>query len=166
MELIPIIYTVLEVAAVLTIITTVISLIVNKSKNKSPANEQNNSEKERHVYNNHAPDNKVISSPKEKVFYSNNNSPLQNKKMQKQNDFNKPKRNDKIIKNKRIEIINNISSNKNELGNTIKPKPVNNMKLTNEESKLKTLGDDILDKYSDNNEKNMYSLNVKKNKEN
>jgi hypothetical protein len=167
MEIIPIIYTVLEIALFLTIITLAFSFFNNKIKQrkgettKVPTVNSKKIEQEeiiedhlkpipRPYANNRekpAEEKDVIANPKKPA----KKVPPQEKPGEKNNASKSP--------NKRILILKNLSPNPK------KETKIQEVKKNIEKEQLNSLGGEILDKYVEEEDPKLYTLNVKVNKD-
>jgi hypothetical protein len=164
MELIPIILSVLEIVAGLTILTLIISYISFKIKQKNP---QPGNEKDKipdlgsNININSRPMSKINDAGKN-IALSQKNHPGDNEKdYQRRNAPEKLHEKDKFAKPKaRLEVLKQLS-----------PDPDRGDAVNKEESKkhssenLQSLNDDVFEKYSDNDRHEMFTLHVKENKD-
>ena len=164
MELIPIILIVLEVVAGLTILTLIISYFSFKIKQKNALlNKKEESTKFVPDINRKPLQNKEIKETVRNPVPLQNTHPGKNEKDYKsRNVQSKPYRKEKTVEPKsRIEVLKQLSQD-----------PTNFEGINKEEKKistsenLKSLNDDVFEKYSDNDQHKMYTLHVKNNKDN
>lgn len=177
MELIPIIYTVLEIVVVLTILTLSISSISYRMKQRRSEKVINNNDNSNLL----EPSLKVepplklvkktievrsVQKPmeaikeksvREKKSYEHRESPLQKSSSKHKTDSNdeKPR-----IQNGRISVLKNLSSS------PAQDKIPNESKGKTDRDQIRTLGEDILDKYAEENDNEMFTLKVQKQKAN
>ena len=164
MELVPIIFSVLEIVAGFAILTLIISFISFKIKQKNPL-----PEKEKDKIPDLGSNIKISSKPNHKLNDAGKNLALSQKNHNGKNEKDyksinahvKAHKKEKIAKPKaRLEVLNKLS-----------PDPVKLDEVNKEESKnhinenLQSLKDDVFEKYSDNNQHEMFTLHVKENKD-
>jgi len=170
MELVPIIQSVLTIVAILAAITLFISYVSFKVRQKRKPEEVYEKNKAQHMEPSFigksvrritritkeifplSPPVKAekrvhkVSKPEESV------KPKPARPLQVKSD---PKPQIEIAKQHRIEVINNFSNQNNEPIKVPSPSNIN-------EKSAKSLGDDIIDKYIDGDEQNLYSLKTNK----
>jgi hypothetical protein len=168
MELIPIIYTVLEIVAGLAVITLVISYIAFKAKQKNQTNISTSIVKPhklniepKHVQIQHNNFEKKIIK-KEKPAQTDNKIREEKKSTGKESHGSRIKHNEQKpeFRNDRISVLENLES----------PKPAAIPESSGKKNKAvnttgQSLGDNILDKYVEENGKDMFTLSVKEKKE-
>ena len=172
MELIPLIYTVLIVVFLLTVITIVYSFISQKRKNKLNLNAQPPilTRKQKTTPDNNIPQqSRGTTGPTLPKFELNKNMAqqgLENENIEQPTQSTGNKKPATVAtKLKRGEIIQNISptretKQKRKTKTKEIPQPGQN---TGKEIPPNTLDDNIIDKYVDEDGKDLYTLNVKKN---
>lgn len=170
MELIPIIYTALVIFFIIMLVTIISSYISYKVKRKVNNSDEKDKEKfltlhkevpqkQKNVTKKHHEKTrrKEVSEydqpPMEKMFKK---SQHKEEHKQEQKPTKKPNE-EKSVSNKRINVINSMPGNP-------PPKKSNEEKpeLKKKKINFNTLGDDILNKYSDSNDDDFHSLNATK----
>ena len=164
MELIPIILSVLEIVAGLTILTLIISYISFKIKQKNP---QTENEKDKipdmgsNIKINSRQNSKLYDAGKNPVLSQKNHYGNNEKDYQRRNASEKLHEKDKSAKPKaRLEVLKQLS-----------PDPDRGDDVNKKESKkhtsdnLQSLNDDVYEKYTDNDRHEMFTLKVKENKD-
>ena len=164
MELIPIIFSILEIVAGFTILTLIISYISFKIKQKNPlpGNEKEKiSDLGSNIKISSKPNYKLNDAGKNPALSQKNHHGNNEKDYQRKNAPVKPNEKEKITKPKaRLEVLKQLS-----------PDPVKADAVDKEESKkhisenLHALNDDVFKKYSDNDQHKMFTLHVKENKD-
>ena len=177
MEVIPIIYTVLIIVVLLTIFTLIVSTIGYKMRQRNSENVRNNNGNtnlfepivkvvtplKSDLKPNEA---KPVSRPSEvvpeKSVREKKKDDSQRRPAHKDPSKHKvePRTDKPRIQNERISVLKNLSAQRTQ--EVILPKT--NTKTTKDQTR--TLGDDILDKYMEDKDSDMFTLKVKKNKEN
>jgi len=164
MELIPIIFSILEIVAGLTILTLIISYISFKTKQKNPL-PGNEKEKITDLGSNikisSKSNYKLNDAGKNPALSQKNHHGNNEKDYQRRNTPVKPQEKEKIAKPKaRLEVLKQLS-----------PDPIKADTANEDESKkhisenLQSLNDDVFKKYSDNDQHEMFTLHVKENKD-
>ena len=174
MELVPIIYTTLFIVAVLAIIVISYSYIAFKVKEKNgltetptteipqqnikPENSIKRSVKRVTSYLVHPeyPEPKKFSNPIEQVHIPSKQDAPRKKEQKSRSHKEKP-----VVSKSRIEVVNSNMPPQKEV-EFKKPQTITSSKKT--DANLNTLGDNIIDKYADDQDDAVYTLNVKKDK--
>jgi hypothetical protein len=174
MELIPIIYTTLLIFAVLAIVVILYSYIAFKIKEKNGLTETPTTEIPQqdirlensikrsvkrvtsYLVHPEYPEPKKVSPPVEQVHIQSKLEAPQKKEQRGRSHKEKPS----ISKN-RIEVVNTNMPPQREV-EFKKPQTITSSKKT--DSNLNTLGDNIIDKYADDQDDAIYTLNVKNDK--
>jgi len=164
MELVPIILNILEVVAGLTILTLIISYISFKSKEKNslPNKERSNkSNLNSNIRNNAKLQNKLNDDNRKAIISQSANHIKDEKSYSSKNVQSTPHKKVNTPDPKvRLEVLNQLSTD-----------PAKKEGINKEESKnrtdenLKSLNDDVFDKYSDNSKQEMFTLHVKDKKD-
>jgi len=163
MELIPVIYTVLKIVVVLTILSLTVSYISNRIRQRKGENVTNNNENAYlfepivKVVTPLKSDLKPIEARQEKSVREKKKDDSQRRHAHKDPSKHKvePRTDKPRIKNERISVLKNLSSpsRKEEL-----PKETKSRKGKDQSQ---SLGDDILDKYFEEDDNDMFTLKVK-----
>ena len=172
MELIPIVYTALFIVAALTLVVILSSYISYRVKVRNGTVDKPSIDVPAHHQN---PIKKAVQRITKPIMYPefqkeklSSNKPVE-KSTHPQEKSVPIKKTEKKIEPKekikdpvnRIEVLN---SNRSLIKEIVEPKIDIPAKLVQDDKKLKTLGDDVLDKYSDDKNDGMFTLNVKNNK--
>jgi len=184
MELVPIIYSVLQIVIVLAFFTIVISYTIYKIRQKNGLVETPAQRLANPVIRAEESVKKVVQRITKPIHYHPQENPIQKEQIivPQQHKENVERRKDHHHKSEskrkdshhssdrkekpkpggdRIEIVKNLTPGKPEQEKDIrKPKKKIDAKPP-EEKKLGTLGDDVIDKYSDDEDNDMFTLNVK-----
>ena len=174
MELVPIIYTALLIVAVFAIVTIIISYIIFKVKHKRGQVDTPTIDK---IVQ---PVIKVESSVKKAVQRITKplppiQTPVKEEFTKHENNYRDTPVNSSSNRTKsgstkssghsnRIEVVKNIKPIREEKVEEQTPPPPPKTADTKKSTNLKSLGDDVLDKYADDKDDDMYTLNVKKKK--
>lgn len=174
MELVPIVYTALIIVAILAVVTIIISFISYKVRQRyglvdTPTIAQPAIKVEESVKRvvNRLTKPIEYNIPKEKNVVKREKEPLPVNKSS--NVPPKPKKNSKPEKENsdRLEVVKNLTPPKVDLpqveAKKVEPAPVPKIFTKENDAKLKTLGDKIIDKYDDENDEDMFTLKIKKN---
>jgi hypothetical protein len=164
MELIPIILTVLEIVAGLTILTLIISYISLKIKQKNtlPVNEKENISNLNSSIGSKVEPTHRSKNVEEKAALSYK-SPHRKDEKENRSRTNpvKPHKKEKAIEPKaRLKVLKQLSRDPAKIDGINKEEPKNR---TNEN--LQSLDDNVFDKYSDSDQHEMFPLHVKENKD-
>lgn len=176
MELIPIIQNILLLVVVLAIITIIVSYRAHNAKQKKAISEPSEGKASSPIKQPDIMVNKVYKKITKEDFSQRDrkdksqekNIHQQNKKIQLIPEVNKKNihqaKPNNTIKNERIEIVNNIATPSKQTAQHVKEKketpPL--QKTSTEVNKLHTLSDKIIDKYDDESNDVIYTLNIKK----
>lgn len=167
MEIIPIIYTALEIVFVLTLFTLAFSYFNNKVKQrngetvKPQENNSNQLEQEEVIEDHLKPIPRPFTDKKKRPVEEKRKDEDQKKPAGKISSQQKARKNTGKPKNrnKRITILKNLASDQKQ---EIK---VHEVKKKIEKEQSNSLGGEILDKYVEEGDRNMYTLSVKVKKE-
>lgn len=176
MELIPIIYAVLELVVVLTIFTLIVSYIGSRMRQRKGGNVTNNLESAgllQPIVKIVAPLKSDLEKDEKKPILIPNEA-RQEKSKDKNKDESQRKHSPKSpakqkakppaeksrINNERISVLKNLAA---QSAQEVKHRKTQSRTGKNQ---IKALGDDILDKYMEDDDNDMYTLKVKKDQEN
>jgi hypothetical protein len=165
MELIPIILKVLAVVAGLTVLTLIISYISFRTKQSRPIPENKKGNipvsNSRIRNNTNLPDKLMDDKRKAAPIQSNTNRNT-GKEHRSRNDYNKTHKKENPSEPKvRLEVLKQLSPEHSKTEEIIKKEE--HKGHTNEN--LKSLNDNIFEKYADNDQNEMYTLHVKEKKD-
>ncbi len=177
MELVPIIYTALKIVAAFAIVTITISYFIYKFKQKRGIEGETARIIAQPVISTEKTVKKVVQRITKPLHYDHipekphrkpsHINQVSSKKVEKEKRVEKKhevktKKSESINHQKeRIEIVKNLTSKNVKTQNEV-PLPHKEIsKRTTDEKKLNTLGEDIIEKYIDEDDKEFYTLNVK-----
>lgn len=174
MELVPIVYTALLIVVILALITIVISFVSYKFKQRygivdaptiaQPAIKVEESVKKvvkrltKPIHIEPSIEKAIVHKEKKVKLQSHSHNEKQNHRKKALPEKEKNERIE-VVKNLKPPKVNSLPPVENKIDAESKKNPAE------ENPKLKTLGDRIIDKYDDDSEENMYTLKIKKKKE-